>query len=95
MKLVCFNIQKHGINGYLRKERQILPFGPAVKSVKFAYVKNLWFCICLHLLWQKAGLNTVCNTSAVPTTCMLCTNIFLECGFKIDFKLVFDCRTEQ
>ena len=33
MKLVYFNIQKHGIDDYLRKGRQILRFGPAVKSV--------------------------------------------------------------
>ena len=30
MRLVHFNIQKHGINGYLRKGQQILCFGPAV-----------------------------------------------------------------
>ena len=33
MKLFYSNIQKHGINGYLRKGRQNLCFGPAVKSV--------------------------------------------------------------
>ena len=33
MKLVYSNTQKHGINGTLRKGRQILCFGPVVKSV--------------------------------------------------------------
>ena len=33
LKLVHFNIQKRGIDDYLRKGRQILRFGPAVKSV--------------------------------------------------------------
>ena len=33
MKLVYFNIQKHGIDGYLRKGHQILRFGLVVKSI--------------------------------------------------------------
>ena len=33
MKLVYSNYPKHGINGYLRKGRQILCFGPAVKNI--------------------------------------------------------------
>ena len=33
MKLVYSNIQKHGINCYLRKGREILCFGPAIENV--------------------------------------------------------------
>ena len=74
MKLVYFNIQKHGIDDYLRKGRQILRFGPAVKSVLNLHMAEtcgflyVYIDVCLSL----NNKHTVCKSSAVATTCTLC-----------------------
>ena len=80
MKLVYSNYPKHGINGYLRKGRQILCFG--------LIVKNVICCFPATVLYVYIDFCQQVKTTIIINTCAFCTQIFLECRFKIDFKLV-------
>ena len=53
MKLVYSNIQKHGINGYLRKGRQILCFRPAVKSLICFLPRYVYIDFCQKVKTTK------------------------------------------
>ena len=79
MKLVYSNYPKHDINGYLRKGRQILHFGPAAK--------NVICCFPATVLYVDIDFCQQVKTTII-NTCTFCTQIFIERRFKIDFKLV-------
>ena len=87
MKLVYSNTQKHGINGYLRKGRQILCFGKAVKSIIFerssakqifTQKSNIGQTERLMLLLEAFNRRSIENPSANRQI------IFEKCSFRRD-----------
>ena len=57
-------MQSHGINGYLRKELQILCFGPAVKNVIYCFPATVLY---VYIDFCQQVKTTIINI------CMFCT----------------------
>ena len=81
MELVYSNYPKHGINGYLRIEWQILCFGPAIKNVICCFpatVLYVYIDICQKVKTTKHMHVLYIDIPQMP--------------FQNRFKTCFDCR---
>ena len=81
MKLVYSNIQKHGINCYLRKGREILCFGPAIENVICCFpttVLYVYIDFCQKVKTTKYMHVLYVNMARMP--------------FQNGFQTCFDCR---